>query len=55
VITAVSKAIFGPNSTTAKLLRSGNLQSATLESYFTLTATDGAGLSSEETNSVRKK
>jgi len=52
VITAVSKAIFGPNSTTAKLLRSGNLQSATLESYFTLTATDGVGLSSEETNSV---
>ena len=53
--TAVSKAISGPNSTTAILLRSGNLESATLMSYFTLTATEGVGLSSVETNSVRAK
>ncbi|XP_078351373.1 polycystin family receptor for egg jelly-like [Oculina patagonica] len=53
VATAVNKAIYGPNSTSATLLRSGNLQGATLTSYFTLTATEGTGLSAVETNSAK--
>ena len=52
VITEVTKAIHGPNSTTAELLKSGDQQKATLTSYFTLTATDGTGISLVEKNSV---
>ncbi|KAL9989666.1 hypothetical protein ACROYT_G004234 [Oculina patagonica] len=53
VTTAVNKAILGPNSTAAKLLRSGNLESAALTSYFSLTATQGTGLSAMEINSAK--
>ena len=53
-IIEVSKAIYGPNSTTAELLKSGNQQKATLTSLFTLTATEGTGMSHVETNSVNR-
>lgn len=52
VITEVDKAIRGPNSTTAELIISGNQQKAALTSYFTLTATEGTGISLEEKDSV---
>ena len=52
VITEVDKAIRGPNSTTAELITSGNQQKAALTSYFTLTATEGTGISLEERDSV---
>ncbi|RMX60858.1 hypothetical protein pdam_00003501 [Pocillopora damicornis] len=53
VITEVDKAIRGPNSTTAELITSGNQQKAALTSYFTLTATEGTGISLEEKDSAK--